>query len=126
SGIVTITEAAAFGAVGAIVISFLRGRLTVRALIQCLIESLRTTAAIFTIAIGAFLFGYFLTITQTTQTLTSFIVDLPYSPYVILTLVVLVLLVLGAIMDELPVLILTIPILFPAMMSLGFDPIWFG
>lgn len=126
SGIVTITEAAAFGAVGAIIISFLRGRLTPSTLIQCLVESLRTTASIFTIAIGAFLFGYFLTITQTTQTLTTFIVELPYPPYAILLLVVLVLLVMGAIMDELPVLILTIPILFPAMMSLGFDPIWFG
>jgi TRAP-type C4-dicarboxylate transport system permease large subunit len=93
---------------------------------ECLIVSLRTTAAIFMIVIGAYLFGYFLTITQSTQGIISFLVNLPIGPYGVLTLVVLVYVVLGALMDELAVILVTIPVVFPAMMQLGFDPVWFG
>ena len=122
----TVTEAAAMGAVGALVIGLLRRRLTGRQIMDSLVQSLRTTASIFTIVIGAFLFGYFLTITQTTQKLIDLLVHLPIGPYGVLALILLVYFILGAIMDELAMILLTVPIVFPVMTQLGFDPVWFG
>lgn len=126
AGFFTITEAAGMGAVGALIIGILRGRLDGPRVMQCLVESLRTTAAIFTIVVGAFLFGYFLTITQTTQAVTQLLVELPIGPYGVLTLILIGYFILGAVMDELAMILLTVPIVFPVMMGLGFDPIWFG
>jgi C4-dicarboxylate transporter, DctM subunit len=125
-GLVTVTEAAGLGAVGALTIGIVRGRLGWDAIMQCLVEALRTTAAIFTIAIGAFLFGYFLTITQTTQNVAKFLLELPVGAYGILTLILIGYFILGAIMDELAMILLTIPIVYPVIIGLGFDPIWFG
>jgi TRAP-type C4-dicarboxylate transport system permease large subunit len=92
----------------------------------CLVESLRTTASVFTILIGALIFGYFLTITQTPQKLTAFLTDLGIGPYGVLVLIMLMYLVLGCLMDAMAMIILTIPIVFPVIKELGFDPIWFG
>jgi tripartite ATP-independent transporter DctM subunit len=125
-GLFTPTEGAGMGAVGAFVISLLRGRLTIASTIDALVASMRTIATVFTIAIGAFLFGYFLTITGTTQKLVEWLVTLPIGPYGVLTFILLFYLLLGAIMDELAMILLTVPIIYPAMMKLGFDPIWFG
>jgi tripartite ATP-independent transporter DctM subunit len=122
----TVTEAAAMGAVGALAIGVARRRLSARAIMEGLVQSLRTTASIFTVVIGAFLFGYFLTITQTTQKAIDFLVHLPVGPYGVLVLILLGYFLLGAIMDELAMILLTVPIVFPAMMALGFDPVWFG
>lgn len=125
-GLFTIVEAAGIGAVGALIIGVLQGRLGPAKIRECLILSLRTTASIFMIVIGAYLFGYFLTITQTTQNIVGFLVDLPIGPYGVLMLVVATYIVLGALMDELAVILVTVPVIFPAMMQLGFDPVWFG
>jgi tripartite ATP-independent transporter DctM subunit len=122
----TVTEAASMGAVGALVIGLVQRRLTPGLIMRSLVEALRTTAAIFMIVIGAFLFGYFLTITQTTQKMIEFLVGLPVGPYGVLAIILVVYFILGAIMDELAMILLTVPIVFPAMMQLGFDPIWFG
>lgn len=126
AGMFTITEAAGMGAVGALAIGVARGRLDGRKIMGCLVDSLRTTAAIFTIVVGAFLFGYFLAITQTTQSVTQFLVELPIGPYGVLALILLGYFILGAVMDELAMILLTVPIVFPVMMGLGFDPTWFG
>jgi len=125
-GLFTATEAAGTGAFGALAIGVARGRLNWSGILRCLIEALRTSSAIFSIVIGAFLFGYFLTITQTTQNATQFLANLPIGPYGVLALILLGYLILGAIMDELAMILLTVPIVYPAMMLLGFDPIWFG
>ncbi len=125
-GLFTPTEGAGMGAVGAFLISLLRGRLTVTSTIDALVASMRTIATVFTIAIGAFLFGYFLTITGTTQNIVEWLVALPVGAYGVLGLILLLYLLLGAIMDELAMILLTVPIVYPAMMKLGFDPIWFG
>jgi len=122
----TVTEAAAMGAVGALAIGLVRRRLSARDIMDSLVQSLRTTASIFTIVIGAFLFGYFLTITQTTQKAIDLLVHLPIGPYGVLALILVVYFILGAIMDELAMILLTVPIVFPAMVQLGFDPVWFG
>jgi len=125
-GLFTATEAAGAGAAGALLIGVLRGRMGWVDIHRCLVEALRTSAAIFAIVIGAFVFGYFLTITQTTQHATKFLVELPIGPYGVLALILVGYLILGAIMDELAMILLTVPIVYPAMMQLGFDPIWFG
>jgi tripartite ATP-independent transporter DctM subunit len=122
----TVTEAASMGAVGALIIGIARGRLNGKQIMRSLVDSLRTTAAIFMVVIGAFLFGYFLTITQTTQKLIDFLVHLPIGAYGVLAVILLVYFVLGAIMDELAMILLTVPIVFPVMTTLGFDPVWFG
>ena len=74
-----MTEAAGIGATGAFIIGVLRGRLNAARVVECLVEALRTSASIFVIAIGAYLFGYFLTVTQTAQALTETLVALPIS-----------------------------------------------
>ena len=114
------------GAGGAYLISLARRRLSIADTIECLVTTVRTSASVFTILIGALIFGYFLTITQTPQKLTDFITHIGLGPYEVLFLVMLMYLALGCILDAMAMIILTIPIIFPAMMGLGFDPIWFG
>ncbi len=125
-GVFTATEAAGVGAVGALAIGLVRGQLEVGQIKETLISSLRISAAIMTIVLGAYLFGYFLTITQFTQKAIEFLVHLPVGAYGVLALVMVGYLILGAVMDELAMILLTVPIVFPAMMQLGFDPVWFG
>ncbi len=76
--------------------------------------------------IGALLFGYFLTVTQTPQNVTEFLTSLGLGRYGVLALIMLMYLVLGCLMDALAMIILTVPIIFPVVSALGFDPIWFG
>jgi tripartite ATP-independent transporter DctM subunit len=125
-GMFTATEAAGMGAGGAFLLGILRRRLSGKDILRSLLESTRTTAAVFTILIGAMLFGYFLTITQTPQKVTEFLTGLGLGPYGVLTLILIMYLVLGCLMDALAMIILTVPIVFPVIKQLGFDPIWFG
>jgi C4-dicarboxylate transporter DctM subunit len=125
-GIATATEAAAVGALLTIVIGVVRRRLDARAIMGCLVESLRTSVALFSVLIGAVLFGYFLAITQSPQKLTAFLVGLDLGAYGTLGLILLVFFVAGALMDEMSMIILLVPIVFPVIVHLGFDPIWFG
>lgn len=125
-GVVTPTEAAAFGAISTLLIGIIRRRLTFSSILESLTETLKTTVAIFTILIGALLFGYFLTITQTPQRVAEFLVGLPVSAYAVLALILVFYLILGCILDAMAMIILTVPILFPVITHLGFDPIWFG
>jgi tripartite ATP-independent transporter DctM subunit len=125
-GLFTPTEAGGMGAGGAIIISFVRGRLSRQDLLQSLLQATRTAAAVFTVLIGAILFGYFLTVTQTPQKVTEFITGLGLAPTGALVLIMLMYLVLGCLMDAMAMVILTVPIIFPAITALGFDPIWFG
>lgn len=125
-GAFTPTEAAAMGVFGACVIGWARGRMGLGAMRGALTETIKVSASIFTIVIGAYLFGYFLSVVGTTQALIDFIVNLQFDRYWILLLVLVMYLILGAIMDELAMILLTIPVVYPAMMQLGFDPIWFG
>ncbi len=125
-GLFTVEEAAGMGAFGTLVIGVLRRRLGPVEIKAALIDTLRVSSAIMMIVIGAFLFGYFLTVTQFTQKAVDFLVHLPIGAYGVLALVMVGYFILGAIMDELAMILLTVPIVFPAMMQLGFDPVWFG
>ena len=125
-GLFTVEEGAGVGAVGTLLIGIARRRLRLPEIRAALIDTLRVSSAIMTIVIGAFLFGYFLTITQFTQKAVAFLVGLPVGAYGVLALVMVGYFILGAIMDELAMILLTVPVVFPAMMQLGFDPVWFG
>ena len=120
------TEAGAVGAVGAFIIGILRRKLSRDGILEALLQATRTTAAVFTVLIGALCFGYFLTITQTPQHVTEFLTGLGIGRYGVLALILLMYLVLGCLMDAMAMIILTVPIVFPVVTALGFDPIWFG
>ena len=125
-GLFTPTEAGGMGAGGAFLIGVLRGRLDRAQIRHSLLQATRTAAAVFTVLIGALLFGYFLTITQTPQKVTEFLTGLGIGRYGILALIMLMYLLLGCLMDAMAMVILTVPIIFPVIVALGFDPIWFG
>jgi C4-dicarboxylate transporter, DctM subunit len=125
-GLFTVQEAAGVGAAGTLLIGMLRGRLRWPQIRAALIDALRVSSAIMLIVVGAYLFGYFLTITQFTQKAVGFLTSLPVGAYGVLALIMVGYLILGAVMDELAMILLTVPIVFPAMMQLGFDPVWFG
>src|SRR5947209_3923622 len=125
-GLFTATEAAGAGAGGAFVIGAVRGRLSWSGIFHSLLDTTRTTAAVFTVLIGAILFGYFLTVTQTPQKVTEFLTGLGLGRYGVLSLIMVMYLVLGCLMDALAMIIITVPIIFPVITQLGFDPIWFG
>ncbi len=125
-GLFTPTEAGGMGAGGAFLIGVARRRLPRALILQSLLQATRTAAAVFTVLIGALLFGYFLTITGTPQHVTEFLTGLGVGPYGVLVLILLMYLVLGCLMDAMAMIILTVPIVFPVIKQLGFDPIWFG
>ncbi len=125
-GFFTPTEAGGMGAGGAFLLGVLRRKLDRAGIRTALLQATRTAAAVFTVLIGALLFGYFLTITQTPQKLTGFVTSLGLNRYTVLALIMVMYLVLGCLMDAMAMIILTVPIIFPVIMQLGFDPIWFG
>ncbi len=125
-GFFTPTEAGGVGAGGAYILGVLRGKLNRDNTRQALLQATRTTAAVFTVLIGALLFGYFLTITQTPQKLTEFLTALGIGRYGVLALMMVMFLILGSLMDAMAMIILTVPIVFPVITAMGFDPIWFG
>ena len=125
-GLFTPTEAGGVGAGGAFILGVLRGRLGRKEIRASLLQATRTAAAVFTVLIGALLFGYFLTITQVPQSVTGFLTGLGIGRYGVLALIMVMYLVLGCLMDAMAMIILTVPIIFPVVTQLGFDPIWFG
>lgn len=125
-GIATPTEASALGAFGALVLTAAVGKLSYATLRHVLARSARATCMILMIVIGAHIFGFFLTLSQVTQMTVAFITSLDVSPYVVMAMIVFVYIILGCFMDQLAILILTVPIVVPAITALGFDPVWFG
>ena len=91
-----------------------------------LVHSARTSCMIVMIILGASVFGYFVTMTQATQTLVSALGSLEISRWSILAMLLALYIVLGCFMDQVAILILTVPIVLPIIKTLGFDPIWFG
>src|SRR5258708_22936782 len=122
-GVFAPTEAGGMGAGGAFLIGVLRGRLSPADIHASLLQATRTAAAVFTVLIGALLFGYFLTITQTPQKVTEFLTGLGVGRYGVLALIMLMYLLLGCLMDAMAMIILTIPIIFPVITALAFDPV---
>ena len=125
-GFVTVTEAAALGVMGALIIGLARRRLTWKTILASLVDALRTSATIFFIATAAFLFQYFLAVTQASQSLAGWLGDLPVAPIMIIVFIVLGYLAAGTFIDELATMLLTVPVLYPVVVQLGFSPLYFG
>jgi tripartite ATP-independent transporter DctM subunit len=125
-GVATPTEAAAVGALLTMRIGIARRRLGARLIVESLSEALRTSVAVYPILIGAILFGYFLAITQTPQKITAFLIALDLGAYGTLALILAFFVLAGCILDAMAMVILLVPIVFPVILGLGFDPIWFG
>jgi len=126
TGFFTPTEAGAVGAFGAFVIALARKRLNRQSFTASLLETGQTTAMIFAIFVGAFIFGYLLTVTRLPMVLADSVAGLPFNRYVILGVIFIFYLLLGCILDVAAMVVITIPIIFPIVMNMGFDPIWFG
>jgi C4-dicarboxylate transporter, DctM subunit len=125
-GVFTPTEGAGMGAAGALIIAVLRRRLPWREFMGALTETVKLTGAIFMILIGALPFGYFLAVTQVPQAITEFIGGVGLGAYGVLALILVFYLILGCLLDVVSMIILTLPLVFPLVREVGFDPIWFG
>jgi tripartite ATP-independent transporter DctM subunit len=125
-GFFTATEGAGFGAAGAFLFALARGRLTVQSTYEVLVESARTTAMLFTLLIAATIFANFVNFTTMPGDLKEWITHLGLSPVMIIVAMMLIYIVLGTVMEELTMVLLTIPLFFPIVQALGFDPVWFG
>jgi tripartite ATP-independent transporter DctM subunit len=125
-GIFTPTEAAGFGAFGALLLPIMQKQMNWETFTKSLAETILSTAMIFLIIIGAMIFGYFLAISRLPFELADFVGSLSVSRYLILAGILLAYIFLGCILDTFAMVILTIPIFYPVILKLGFDPIWFG
>lgn len=126
TGAATPTEAAAVGAFMGFLLLLYSGRLTLGGLGQALLRAAHGSAMVMVILLGASVFGYFFAITQVTQDLIAFVGSLDVSRWVILVLILCGYIVLGSFMDQIAILVLTVPVVVPLMASLGFDLVWFG
>ena len=125
-GVFTPTEAAGIGAFGAFLISVFKGKMNWNRLVECLMESGKTTAMIFLIIIGANIFSTFLGLARLPMGLADFITGLALPKMVILSGIIIIFVILGCVMDCYAIMILTVPIIFPVIEAMQFDPIWFG
>jgi C4-dicarboxylate transporter, DctM subunit len=126
TGWFTPTEAAGIGAFGALFVTLCKRRLNSENLLASLTETTLTSAMIFLILIGANIFGYFLAVSQIPEWVIGRATSLGMNRYLVLGVVCLVYMVLGCLMEGLAIMVITLPVIYPMMMNLGFDPIWFG
>jgi len=126
SGWFTINEAAAAGALIALLMMIILRKFTWKSFVNVLKETVKTTGMTYLILIGAVVFGNFLTITNMPASIAQLVAGLNVNRYVIFGIIVMIYFVMGMLMDALPMMMLTVPIFLPVMTQLGFDPIWFG
>jgi len=122
----TPTEAGAVGACGAILLSLIRRQLSRQGFKESIIETTRNTGMIFIILTGALTFNAFFAVTTIPMELAGWVISLPVPPFVIMIVIFLVYVLLGTFLDEVSMILLTLPVFFPVVTKLGFDPIWFG
>lgn len=120
------TEAAGMGAMGAFIIALSRGGLDWAGLLDVLKETSLTSASLFAVLIGAQIFSNFVNVAGLPEALITLVTFYDVSPMMVIVMVLLVYVVLGCVFESLSMLLLTVPIFFPLVVSLGFDPIWFG
>jgi C4-dicarboxylate transporter DctM subunit len=125
-GFFSPTEAAGIGACATFIIGLVRRKLSWSGFIHSLEESVKVSAMIFLVIIGAVVFSRFLAVTEVPTELCSWIGSLGLPPIIILFFILSVYLILGTILDVVGMVLITVPIFFPVIVSIGFDPIWFG
>jgi C4-dicarboxylate transporter, DctM subunit len=126
AGIFTPTEAAGIGAFGTFLFTITRKKLTWKVFKESLSNTIVTTGMLFLIMMGAMIFGYFLSVSQLPTEMASFVGGLSVNRYLILSAILIIILMLGCIMDSMAIVLLTIPVFYPLVIDLGFNPIWFG
>ncbi|WP_428772557.1 TRAP transporter large permease [Vibrio sp.] len=125
-GVFTPTEAAGVGAFGALAFTWWRGKLNWQSFSETMLETAGTTTMMFMVYIGAQVFSEFVAFSGIADYLLAFINDNSLSPLMVMAVMVLVYVVLGCLLEGLSMILLTIPIFLPVVISMGFDPIWFG
>jgi C4-dicarboxylate transporter DctM subunit len=125
-GVFTAVEGAGVGAFGAMIFAIARRSLSWEGLYAALVESARTTSMLFLILIGALMFAEFVNITSMPADMTNFVKSLGVSPMVVVGAIMVIYVLLGTAMEELSMILLTVPVFFPVIVALGIDPIWFG
>jgi tripartite ATP-independent transporter DctM subunit len=120
------TEAAAVAAFVAIIIGFATRAMNIKGLIECMLETIYTTASILLVVAGAFIFSRFIVLTQFPTELTKWVHLNELSPFWILMAVMALYVILGTFLDEVSTILITVPITLPLILSIGYDGIWFG
>ena len=125
-GFFTPTEAGAIGAGGAVVLGFVRRRLSWRGFVQAVVESTRISCMVLVIVAGATMFGHFLAVTRIPYLVAEWVGGLPVPNYAIMAFIIFIYLAGGCFIDALALILLTIPIFYPVVTNMGYSPIWFG
>ncbi|MDC0739560.1 TRAP transporter large permease [Cognatishimia sp. SS12] len=125
-GVFTASEAAGVGAFGAVLLGLAMGRMTWKIYVDALMDTIRTTTMIFTILIGALVFKNYMALAQVPFLIESWISQTALGPTGTILLVILIYIILGAILDTIAMILLTVPVFFPLVTSMGYDPVWFG
>ncbi len=126
SGIVTATEDAAIGAIGAFVIVLIRKRATKECMIKTMLNTTKNSCMILFLMFGGLVFAFFLSAYGLPQELAAFVINLSPNPWVTYIAVIIVLIILGFFLEPVGILMITMPFIFPTLMSMGFDPVWLG
>jgi C4-dicarboxylate transporter DctM subunit len=125
-GIFTPTEGGSIGAFGSLVIGLVRRRLNWRGVTSSFVDGGKISAICISILIGAEIFGPFLSTSKLPMELANFVIRISIFPLVVLIAILIIYLFLGCIVPAIPMLILTVPIFYPVITAMGYDPIWFG
>jgi tripartite ATP-independent transporter DctM subunit len=120
------TQAGAIGAFGALLIGVIRRQLSVKKTLDAVKDGLRTACMVLFIITGATVFGHFLAISNIPFVLADWVKGLPIPPMAVMAVIIFIYFIGGFFMDSMALIVVTIPIFFPVVMNLGFDPIWFG
>ncbi len=125
-GFINPTEAGAIGATALFVIALLKKKITLKNLSVSLLEAVRISVLVLFLVAGANVFSYFLALSTIPTAVSSWMAALQVSRYVILSIIIIIYLILGCFLDAISMMVLTMPVIFPVIKALGFDPIWFG
>jgi len=126
AGVFTATESAAVGAIGAFLMAIWRGKLTRDRILTVMGETTAITAMIYMLIFGALTFSFFVGVSQLPETLTSWVGALDLTPLLIIAILLIVYLLLGSVMDSFAIMIITVPIVTPLILGMGYDIIWWG
>lgn len=126
TGIFTATEAAAVGAFEAFLITLFRGRLRRAAFLKVMSETTATTALIYGLIFGAQIFSFFVGVSGLTENATAMLAQLNWSPIAVIALILLIYLLLGSLMDSFAVMVITVPVVTPVILGMGYDMLWWG
>lgn len=125
-GIFTETQSAAVGAVSAVAVAFFRGRLNRRTFLQVFGETTSTTAMIYALIFGGLIFAFFINLGGAPDIVSAWIASIDARPVLILALLIVIYLLLGSIMDSFGVMIITLPVVTPIILELGYDMLFWG